>query len=223
MKRSGHSPWQSTILVFGLISFFVGFFLPGQARVVREMKQTYQNQDPTDLIRVIKDLQQRKQNLLAEETDVSQKVAQYLHSSDDIVAQVSQLQHEVTLLSQRMGAVPLVGPGIQITIREQSSGASPSMLADEDLLLLLNDLWASGAEVISLNGIRLTNSSSVFRAGLDVHVGGKVTSMPLVVDAIGDTENMAKGLQIPGGVLDLLNLRRIGAIVQKVNLLRISN
>jgi uncharacterized protein YlxW (UPF0749 family) len=47
--------------------------------------------------------------------------------------------------------------------------------------------------------------------------------MPLVVEAIGDTGNMSKGLQIPGGVLDLLNLRRIGAIVQNVNLLRISN
>ncbi len=60
MKRTGQSPWQSTILIFFFISFFVGFLLPGQARVVREMKQTYQNQDPKDLIRVIKDLQQRK-------------------------------------------------------------------------------------------------------------------------------------------------------------------
>jgi uncharacterized protein YlxW (UPF0749 family) len=223
MKRTGRSPWQSTILIFFLISFFVGFFLPGQARVVREMKQTYQSQDPKDLIRVIRDLQQRKQDLLVEETDVSQKVTQYLHSSDDTAAQVRQLQHEATVLRQRTGAVPLVGPGIRITIREQSSGASPSMLADEDLLLLLNDLWASGAEVISLNGIRLTDSSSVYRAGLNVRVDGRVTQMPLVVDAIGDTENMSKGLQIPGGVLDLLNLRRIGAIVQKVNLLRISD
>jgi uncharacterized protein YlxW (UPF0749 family) len=187
------------------------------------MKQTYQNEDPTDLIRVIKDLQQRKQDLLVEETDVSQKVTQYLRSSDDTAAQVSQLQHEATVLKQRTGAVPLVGPGIRVTIREQSSGASPSMLADDDLLLLLNDLWASGAEVISLNGIRLTDSSSVYRAGLNIRVGGKVTQMPLVIDAIGDTDNMSKGLQIPGGVLDLLNLRRIGAIVQKVNLLRISD
>ena len=223
MKRTWRSPWRSTILIFFLISFFVGFFLPGQARVVREMKQTYQSQDPKDLIRVIRDLQQRKQDLLVEETDVSQKVMQYLRSSDDTAAQVRQLQHEATVLRQRTGAVPLAGPGIRITIREQSSGASPSMLADEDLLLLLNDLWASGAEVISLNGIRLTDSSSVYRAGLNVRVDGRVTQMPLVVDAIGDTENMSKGLQIPGGVLDLLNLRRIGAIVQKVNLLRISD
>ena len=97
------------------------------------------------------------------------------------------------------------------------------MLADDDLLLLLSDLWASGAEVVSLNGIRLMDSSSVYRAGLNIRVGGKVTQMPLVIDAIGDTDNMSKGLQIPGGVLDLLNLRRIGAIVQKVNLLRITD
>ncbi len=223
MKRTRQSRWQSTILIFFVISFFVGLLLPGQAHVVREMKQTYQNQDPQDLIRVIKDLQQHKQDLLVEETDMSQKVMQYLRSSDDTAAQVNQLQHEATALKQRTGAVPLAGPGIRITIREQSSGSSPSILADEDLLLLLNDLWASGAEVISLNGIRLTDSSSVYRAGLNVRVGEKVTSMPLVIDAIGDTENMSKGLQIPGGVLDLLNLRRIGAIVQKVNLLRISN
>jgi uncharacterized protein YlxW (UPF0749 family) len=223
MKRIGLPAWRSTVLIFALMSFLVGYLLPGQARVVLEMKQTYQNEDPKDLIRVIKDLQQRKQDLLVEETDVSQKVTQYLRSSDDTAAQVSQLQHEATVLRQRTGAVPLVGPGIRITIREQSSGASPSMLADDDLLLLLSDLWASGAEVVSLNGIRLTDSSSVYRAGLNIRVGGKVTHMPLVIDAIGDTDNMSKGLQIPGGVLDLLNLRRIGAIVQKVNLLRITD
>ena len=223
MKRIGLPAWRSTVLIFALMSFLVGYLLPGQARVVLEMKQTYQNEDPKDLIRVIKDLQQRKQDLLVEETDVSQKVTQYLRSSDDTAAQVSQLQHEATVLRQRTGAIPLVGPGIRITIREQSSGASPSMLADDDLLLLLSDLWASGAEVVSLNGIRLTDSSSVYRAGLNIRVGGKVTQMPLVIDAIGDTDNMSKGLQIPGGVLDLLNLRRIGAIVQKVNLLRITD
>jgi uncharacterized protein YlxW (UPF0749 family) len=223
MKRIDQSPWQSTLLVFFLISFFVGFLLPGQARVVREMKQTYQNQDPKDLIRVIKDLQQRKRDLLVEETGVSQKVMQYIRASDDTAAQVSQLQREAAVLKQRAGGVALEGPGVRVTIREQSSGASPSMLADEDLLLLLNDLWASGAEVVSLNGIRLTDSSSIYRAGLNVRVGVRVTQMPLVIEAIGDTENMSKGLQIPGGVLDLLNLRRIGAIVQKVNLLRISD
>ncbi len=223
MKRLNSPAWQSTVLMFFLISFFIGFFLPGQARVVREMKQSYQNQDPKDLIRVIKDLQQRKQDLLVEETDVSQKITQYLRSSDDTEAQAGQLQREATALRQRTGAVSLQGPGIRVTIREQSSGASPSILADDDLLLLLNDLWASGAEAVSLNGIRLTDTSSVYRAGLNVRIGSRVTKMPLTIEAIGDADNMSKGLQIPGGALDLLNLRRIGAIVQKVNLLRISD
>ncbi len=223
MRKTGPSVWRSTALMFLVISFFVGFLLPGQARVVLEMKQTYQNQDPKDLIRVIKDLQGRKQDLLAEETDVSQKITQYLRSSDNTAAQVVQLQHEVATLLQRTGAEPLEGPGIRVTIREESSGTSPSMLADEDLLLLLNDLWASGAEVVSLNGIRLQDTSAVYRAGLNVRVGDRVTKMPLVIEAIGDVDNMSKGLQIPGGALDLLNLRRIGAIVQKVNLLRISD
>jgi uncharacterized protein YlxW (UPF0749 family) len=209
--------------MFFIISFLVGFLLPGQARVVLQMKQTYQNQDPKDLIRVIKDLQGRKQDLLLEENDASQKVTQYLRSSDDTDAQVQQLQREAAILEQRTGAVPLEGPGIRVTLREDSSGASPSLLADEDLLLLLDDLWASGAEVVSLNGIRLQDTSAVYRAGLNVRVGSHVTKMPLVIEAIGDVDNMTKGLQIPGGALDLLNLRRIGAIVQKVNLLRISD
>jgi len=181
------------------------------------MKQTYQNEDPKDLIRVIKDLQQRKQELSGEQQELTQKVDQYIRASDDTAAQVEQLQREISVLKQRMGATPLVGPGIRVTLTEQSSGATPSILADEDLLLLLSDLWASGAEAISLNGIRLTDTSSVYRAGLNVRVGDKVTNMPLIIDAIGDAENMSKGLQIPGGALDLLNLRRISAIVQKVN------
>ena len=223
MRKVGPSAWRLTVLMFFIISFLVGFLLPGQARVVLQMKQTYQNQDPKDLIRVIKDLQGRKQDLLLEENDASQKVTQYLRSSDDTDAQVQQLQREAAILEQRTGAVPLEGPGIRVTLREDSSGASPSLLADEDLLLLLDDLWASGAEVVSLNGIRLQDTSAVYRAGLNVRVGSQVTKMPLVIEAIGDVDNMTKGLQIPGGALDLLNLRRIGAIVQKVNLLRISD
>jgi uncharacterized protein YlxW (UPF0749 family) len=217
MRKQTTSTVRSIVIIFGLISLFVGFLLPGQARVVREMKQTYQNEDPKDLIRVIKDLQQRKQELSGEQQELTQKVDQYIRASDDTAAQVEQLQREISVLKQRMGATPLVGPGIRVTLTEQSSGATPSILADEDLLLLLSDLWASGAEAISLNGIRLTDTSSVYRAGLNVRVGDKVTNMPLIIDAIGDAENMSKGLQIPGGALDLLNLRRISAIVQKVN------
>ena len=217
MRSKTTSSLRSIIIIFGLISLFVGFLLPGQARVVREMKQTYQNEDPKDLIRVIKDLQQRKQELSGEQQELTQKLDQYIRASDDTTAQVKQLEHEIAVLKQRMGATPLVGPGVRVTLAEQSSGATPSILADEDLLLLLSDLWASGAEAISLNGIRLTDTTSVYRAGLNVRVGDKVTNMPLIIDAIGDAENMSKGLQIPGGALDLLNLRRISAIVQKVN------
>jgi uncharacterized protein YlxW (UPF0749 family) len=217
MRKQGTSNLRSIVIIFGLISLFVGFLLPGQARVVREMKQTYQNEDPKDLIRVIKDLQERKTELSGEQQELTQKVDQYVRASDDTAAQVKQLEREIAVLRQRMGATALVGPGIRVTLTEQSSGAAPSILADEDLLLLLSDLWASGAEAISLNGIRLTDTASVYRAGLNIRVGDKVTNMPLVIDAIGDDENMTKGLQIPGGVLDLLNLRRISAIVQKVN------
>ncbi|HOV51210.1 MAG TPA: DUF881 domain-containing protein [Candidatus Cryosericum sp.] len=217
MRGKTTSSLRSIIIIFGLISLFVGFLLPGQARVVREMKQTYQNEDPKDLIRVIKDLQQRKQELSGEQQELTQKLDRYIRASDDTTAQVKQLEHEIAVLKQRMGVTPLVGPGVRVTLAEQSSGATPSILADEDLLLLLSDLWASGAEAISLNGIRLTDTTSVYRAGLNVRVGDKVTNMPLIIDAIGDAENMSKGLQIPGGALDLLNLRRISAIVQKVN------
>ena len=217
MRSKTTSSLRSIIIIFGLISLFVGFLLPGQARVVREMKQTYQNEDPKDLIRVIKDLQQRKQELSGEQQELTQKLDRYIRASDDTTAQVKQLEHEIAVLKQRMGATPLVGPGVRVTLAEQSSGATPSILADEDLLLLLSDLWASGAEAISLNGIRPTDTTSVYRAGLNVRVWDKVTNMPLVIDAIGDAENMSKGLQVPGGALDLLNLRRISAIVQKVN------
>jgi len=128
---------------------------------------------------------------------LSQKVSQYTRASNDTAAQVAQLQHEIEVLKETTGEVALAGPGVRVTIKEESSGASPSMIADDDLLLLLNDLWASGAEVISVNGIRLMDSTSVYRAGLNVHVGAKTTTMPLVIDAIGDTVNMSKGTPDP--------------------------
>jgi len=121
------SAWRSSLLILFVISLVVGSLLPGQARVVREMKQTYQNEDPKDLIRVIKDLQQRNKDLLTEESSLSQKVSQYTRASNDTAAQVAQLQHEIEVLKETTGEVALAGPGVRVTIKEESSGASPSM------------------------------------------------------------------------------------------------
>jgi uncharacterized protein YlxW (UPF0749 family) len=223
MKPLANPPIRVALLMFLVVSFFIGLFLPGQARIIQEMKMTYQNQNPADLVRVIKDLQQRKDELLTVESDLSQKLSAYAEAADDVDAQILQLKKETVSLEEQVGGGTLVGPGVRVVIREESSGASPSILADEDLLLLVNDLWASGAEVMTINGIRLRDMTALYRAGLTVRIGSAATHMPLTIEAIGDAEDMAKGLSFPGGALDLLNLRRIGAIVQKVDLLRISD
>ncbi|MFI9638451.1 DUF881 domain-containing protein [Micromonospora sp. NPDC051925] len=65
------------------------------------------------------------------------------------------------------------------------SGAGPSRVIYSDLQKVANDLWASGAEAISINGQRLTATSTIRSAGAAILVDFRPVTSPYEVSAIG--------------------------------------
>ncbi|MEV8098382.1 DUF881 domain-containing protein [Kitasatospora sp. NPDC085879] len=110
-------------------------------------------------------------------------------------------------LGARTGTGEISGPGIKLVIedaagtgaggsvsnpREAEGFSNTGRLRDRDLQLVVNGLWLSGAEAVSINGQRLTTLSAIRAAGDAVLVDNRPLVPPYTVLAIGDGERFAQ-------------------------------
>ncbi|RAV09829.1 hypothetical protein DQP55_16875 [Mycolicibacterium sp. GF69] len=99
-------------------------------------------------------------------------------------------------------AVPVIGPGLTITVTDPGVSANLSdvskqrvpgsrqVILDRDLQLVVNSLWVSGAEALSVGGVRIGPNVTVRQAGGGILVDNQPISSPYVVLAIGPPHAM---------------------------------
>ncbi|MGR6964156.1 DUF881 domain-containing protein [Geodermatophilus sp. URMC 61] len=95
-------------------------------------------------------------------------------------------------------ALPVRGPGLLVTLADAEPDADEDpvggtteadprgQVRDGDLQLVVNALWASGAEAISINGQRLGPTTAIRFAGEAVLVDFRPVANPYLVSAVGD-------------------------------------
>ena len=72
--------------------------------------------------------------------------------------------------------------------RGRADEASQGRVIAKDLQYVTNALWESGAEAISINGKRLTSTSSIRFAGSAIIVDYRPLTRPYVITALGDPQ-----------------------------------
>lgn len=104
------------------------------------------------------------------------------------------LESELEKSRNLLGKNAVQGEGIIVTLTDVEVGKYGKITAS-DLLELVNELKASGAEAISINGHRIVNTSYII--DLDPFIGINVSKRevsPYVVKAIGDITYLESGL-----------------------------
>jgi uncharacterized protein YlxW (UPF0749 family) len=107
------------------------------------------------------------------------------------------------------GLTEVEGPGITVIMQDstkQNNSFAPEdrIIHDYDVLRVVNELWAAGAEAIEVNGHRVIGSTSFRCVGPVIHVDSVPISSPVKVRAIGDAKTLIGGLNLPMGVLDAM-------------------
>ncbi len=106
------------------------------------------------------------------------------------------------------GNTPVEGKGIEIILNDSNipkkANENPNLyiIHDEDLLRVLNELRAAGAEAISLNDQRIVAMSEVRCAGPTVSVNNVRSAPPYVIKAIGSPKTLDSALRLRGGVVE---------------------
>lgn len=122
------------------------------------------------------------------------------------------LATELARLEMSAGLAAVKGPGVRVILddskRPYRPGEDPNayILHDEDLLKVVNELRAGGAEAISVNGQRLTAQSEIRCVGPTVIINGVRTAPPVEILAVGNPEVLEASLRLRGGVIDYLSL-----------------
>jgi uncharacterized protein YlxW (UPF0749 family) len=78
------------------------------------------------------------------------------------------------------------GPGLTVVIDGSAASSGAGAILDRDIQLLVNGLWASGAEAVAIGGVRLRTTSAIRQAGGAILVDNRPVFWPLTVEAVGD-------------------------------------
>jgi uncharacterized protein YlxW (UPF0749 family) len=109
-------------------------------------------------------------------------------------------------------ATPMIGPGLTVTVTEpgasrdlsdvskQRVAGSQQVILDRDLQLVVNSLWASGAEAISVGGVRVGAGVTIRQAGGGILVDNQPITSPYAIVAIGPPNAMADSFERSPGL-----------------------
>ena len=108
--------------------------------------------------------------------------------------EVQDLQSELSDLQARAGLTAVEGPGITVTLDDNTVGLASSPQNDANnyiihyqyILRIVNDLKSGGAEAISVNDQRLTTTSEIRCVGNTILVNTTRLAPPFEIRAIGD-------------------------------------
>jgi uncharacterized protein YlxW (UPF0749 family) len=113
------------------------------------------------------------------------------------------------LMGVLSGAVAVHGPGVRLSVNDAKDVAAggdgeprgttgfsdTGRVRDRDMQRVVNGLWASGAEAISINGQRLTALSAIRAAGDAILVDNRPLVPPYTVLAVGDGQRLSSRFQ----------------------------
>ncbi|MEU9919713.1 DUF881 domain-containing protein [Streptomyces griseoluteus] len=117
---------------------------------------------------------------------------------------------QADLVSLLSGATAVHGPGVKLVVndakeassggdgtnpRESASFSDTGRVRDRDMQRVVNGLWASGAEAVSINGQRLTALSAIRAAGDAILVDNRPLVPPYTVLAVGDGQKLSTAFQ----------------------------
>ena len=142
--------------------------------------------------------------------EVVAKIEEYRNESvsDQKTAQL--LETELEQLNEILGKTDVVGQGIVIQLTDKagtelSEGVLVKEINEEDLLRVINELFAAGAEAISINGNRIISTSAIVAIDTDIlKIDSRKISSPYIINAIGNPEYLKSSVTGKSGIVDEL-------------------
>jgi len=148
------------LLAVGLV---MGIILSMQFRSTKEIAKNTPSQERSQI------LSQELEENIKQREKLQLQAKELRDSLDEALTglELAILKEELDRVRELAGLTEIVGPGVEVTLKDSSNAIQPGqnpnsfILHDEDVLKVLNELKAAGALAISINGQRIIFSSEV--------------------------------------------------------------
>lgn len=179
-----------------IVALITGFLLATQLRVQHNLAEDLSSESKLNLGEIIRDLDFEVRALAKEERDLELRLLKYEDSRADNDVILKEAVANLESLKKFVGSVDVYGSGVEINIEDKLS-----VLSSYDLAELVNEIKSGSSEAIAINDIRIV-ANTAFADDLDggVLIGGKRTSAPFCVEAIGDPETLFQVVGMLGGI-----------------------
>ena len=172
---------RANAVAVGVLALALAFVGAVQFRSQAAVERSLVGQDNTSLAFLIDDLHKANDELAVEQSTIAIR-RDTLKSGNTAVAG-AQLADEIRRLQVVLGAVPVRGPGVVVTI--------DAPLQVLDLQDALNNLRVGGAEAIDLNGHRVLTTTVLRPVSGGVSFDGASTRSPYTFTVVGNAARLA--------------------------------
>ncbi|MDD4775657.1 MAG: DUF881 domain-containing protein [Syntrophomonas sp.] len=194
-------------LAIMVICVIVGIMLSVQYRTSESYGPNLRTTRVDDLAAANSSLLKENQNLSEEIVELRETLA-HINSDSQLNAD---LQAELRKINMAAGLTAVTGPGIIVTLNDNPQALQPGenpnayLVHDSDILSIVNEIKASGAEAIAVNDQRIIAMSEIRCAGTTILVNWNKIGPPFIIKATGNQQLLESGLTIKGGKLEELN------------------
>jgi uncharacterized protein YlxW (UPF0749 family) len=206
MRAALVRPGRRQLIVAFLLAV-LGFGAVVQVRTT-DIDDQYTGLREQDLVEALSGLAGTSQRARSEIARLEQTKRELQSDSQQLGTALEEAQQQVDTLNILAGLVPVTGPGVRVTITEQTGPVDIDSVLDT-----IEELRSAGAEAMQFNGqVRVVAQTSLEDAVGGFALDGTLLTSPYVIDVIGDPEALHGALVFRDGPAS--QLRDDGADVQ---------
>lgn len=204
---------NSKYIIIVVVFFILSFAITVQLRVTSsEGSAVTQEKIITNLkdqIFKLKDDNEKLNKKYVLSQDSLEDVRSIASENDTSNAEKSDLIEKYTVIH---GDTDVKGEGVIIKYYPSETTQSGEKVGNaditKDLVDMVNELKNAGAEAISVNDIRITNTTSIEMEKNSIVIDSQKITRPYVIKAIGNSNTMNSSLIRPGGTIELIRMDR---------------
>jgi uncharacterized protein YlxW (UPF0749 family) len=221
MNRARYKVLEQVALA--VVATVLGLMLALGFRMQRAIGPSLQTRRWAELAVMLKDCERERDSLRAEVGSLRAALAE----TGQATGQAAALAQELRQVQLAGGLLPGHGPGVRVTMddsrRAGQVGQDPNLflLHDDDVLRVVNELAAAGAEAVSINGQRHIATTEIRCAGPVISINNTRVAPPIQVVAIGEPATLEAALRMRGGVLEILEALGIEARIEASSALEV--
>ena len=204
-------------VLIGVAAFFFTLIISAQLNTVSNTDIIAEGMREAELLAELAKVKEELKDLKSDYEKSQEIVEEYKSNASTNDTLIASMTEELNAASVLAGLVDLKGEGVVVTIH-YSTSSSPDLSSeaglvhDTDLVAIVTELKAAGAEAISINGQRIIATTPIRCVGPTIQINSVKVAAPYYIKAIGNSQYLESALNIKGGIVT--SLRRYGITIE---------